>query len=408
MTQPHDMFNLRHLRAVVAIAERGSISAAAQDINLSQPAITQGLARLEVQLGVPLFDRHADGLSPTEAGELLVPRIVTALDHLATAARSIRRSGNGGFERFDRLVRMSQIRALIAVARSGSFVSAAHEAGLSQPALHSATRDVERLSGVTLVVRRGRGIALSAAGSRLARGFHLAMRELAAGVSELETLQGCYGGHIAIGAMPLCRARLLPRAVAALHKSYPAVQIRIAEGSHAELIEPLRDGEIDVLIGAIRDPAPGRDVTQEVLFRDSLVIIGRVGHPLCNSVDPTVSDLARWQWIMPQTGTPLRRQWEALFKSAGIPTPPIAIECGSVLALRGMLLEDDFLTLLSPDQVALELRTGILRQIGGPLDRTIRSIGMTTRSGWRPTEMQSRFIALLRQLGDDPRLPGFE
>ena len=71
--------NLRHLAAVAQIARLGTINAAARAVNLTQPAITQALARLEAQLGLPLFERRHDGMAPTPAAELLVPRIEAAL-----------------------------------------------------------------------------------------------------------------------------------------------------------------------------------------------------------------------------------------------------------------------------------------------------------------------------------------
>ena len=66
--------NLRHLKAAVATAESGSLSSAAFQVNLTQPAITQGIAKLERLLGLPLFERRPGGMEPTEAARILVPR----------------------------------------------------------------------------------------------------------------------------------------------------------------------------------------------------------------------------------------------------------------------------------------------------------------------------------------------
>ncbi len=55
--------NLRHLRVFLAIAETGSITRAAEAARLSQPAVTQGLTRLEAALGAALFRRGPQGLS---------------------------------------------------------------------------------------------------------------------------------------------------------------------------------------------------------------------------------------------------------------------------------------------------------------------------------------------------------
>jgi DNA-binding transcriptional LysR family regulator len=105
MIAPFDL-NLRHLRALSAIVARGSMSAAAEVVSLSQPALTQGLAKLEAQLGAALFDRRADGMLPTEAGRALASRAEAAFAHLAGAVR-----GSGrGFARPDRLMTATQLR----------------------------------------------------------------------------------------------------------------------------------------------------------------------------------------------------------------------------------------------------------------------------------------------------------
>lgn len=67
MIQPFDL-NLRHLRALSAVIAEGSLSRAADAAGLSQPALTQGLGKLERQLEVQLFERRPDGVAPTEAG----------------------------------------------------------------------------------------------------------------------------------------------------------------------------------------------------------------------------------------------------------------------------------------------------------------------------------------------------
>lgn len=61
--------DLRQLRHFVAVFERGNLSKAADDIAISQPALTRSLKNLEDELGVELLERHARGASPTRAGE---------------------------------------------------------------------------------------------------------------------------------------------------------------------------------------------------------------------------------------------------------------------------------------------------------------------------------------------------
>ena len=61
---------LKELEYIVAVAEEGSISRAAERLYLAQSSLSQYLARTEAELGVKLFRRTAGGVRPTAAGEL--------------------------------------------------------------------------------------------------------------------------------------------------------------------------------------------------------------------------------------------------------------------------------------------------------------------------------------------------
>ncbi|WP_066801337.1 LysR family transcriptional regulator [Sphingomonas soli] len=388
--KPFDL-NLRHVRAIHAIYARGSMSAAAEAVSLSQPALTQGIAKLERQLGVRLFERRADGMTPTEAGKIFAERAAAAIAHLAAASP---RRGTRGFARPELLMTSTQLGAFLALADAGSFAGASQATGLSQPALHRAVRDLEQLGAQPLVDRRGRGVALTDVARRLARGVRLAAAELAAAIAETAP-DGGEGGRIVIGAMPLCRAQLLPAALAKFVGSGTSATIDVLEGSWRELVEPLRDGAVDFMIGALRsEEVP--DLVQTPLLADRLAVIGRTGHPLAGR-NPDLDALAQYPWIVSHAGTPLRTHWEAIFHDRPLPAAPI--ECGSVMTIRGVLRDSDFLTLLSPDQVGIEIETGMLTRIGGELPGTVRTIGVTTRAGWRPTLAQNRFLDLLNEQG---------
>ncbi len=85
--------NIRHLRVFVEVGRCGSVSQAAVRSNLSQPAVTQALAKLEKQVEVALFTRHKSGLYLSEIGQLYFGRVEKALELLALGAQSARRLG---------------------------------------------------------------------------------------------------------------------------------------------------------------------------------------------------------------------------------------------------------------------------------------------------------------------------
>ncbi len=77
------------LQAFAAVAETGSFSAAAEQLHLTQPAISKRIALLEQQLDCSLFDRGGRQITLTEAGRALLPHSQTVLQELRVAKRHI-------------------------------------------------------------------------------------------------------------------------------------------------------------------------------------------------------------------------------------------------------------------------------------------------------------------------------
>lgn len=372
--------NIRHYAALAATVQYGSLSRASRAVNLSQPALTQAIGGLEATLGVTLFERSPTGMRPTLPALLLAPRAEAALHHIGSPR-----------------VTGTQVRAFLAVARAGSYAAASQATEITSASLHRAVADLGVALGQRLLERRGRSMLLTPEGARRARGFGLALAELRAGLAEVAAWQGKAAGRIAIGAMPLSRARWLPQAIARFAMTHPDVDISVHEGSHAELAGPLRDGDIDLVLGALREEAEVDDLTQEAVFVDRPVLVMRAGHPLMVSQERT-DLLLDYPWVLPGRQTPLRRYWEAMIRKVGHEPPHVTIECGSVMMIRQLLLSSDALTLLSPDQVSVEVAAGILAAIPTPVP-IARTIGISTRANWRPPPVQAKFIEILRQTG---------
>lgn len=373
--------NLRHFAALAATVRHGSLSRAARAVNLTQPALTQAISGLENGLGVSLFERGPCGMTPTPPAVGLAARAEAALAHVGSSR-----------------VTGTQVRAFLAVARAGSYVGAADLTGLSSASLHRAVADLSVALGQRLIERRGRSVILTPAGQRRARGFGLAMAEIRAGLAEIAAWQGRTGGRIVVGAMPLSRARWLPDAIARFLREQPGTDVTVIEGAHADMVGSLRDGDIDMILGALRDPAEVEGLIQDAVFVDRPALVMRAGHPLTRGADPTAAMLS-FPWFLPARGTPLRRFWEDMVRALGLEPPHVAVECGSVMMIRQLLLAGDGLTLLSPTQVTVELEAGVLATLAPP-QLVERTIGITTRQGWRPTAAQAAFLTLVRGRGD--------
>jgi DNA-binding transcriptional LysR family regulator len=80
-----DAVDIKQLKALVTVAEAGSVTRAAELLHLVQPAVTRQIRTLEQELGVVLFERTRQGMRPTEAGAVMVDRARRALNELERA-----------------------------------------------------------------------------------------------------------------------------------------------------------------------------------------------------------------------------------------------------------------------------------------------------------------------------------
>lgn len=355
---------------------------------MSQSALTQALRKLESTAGVQLFERSGYGVTPTDAGLRLVQRSRRASQLLdATALPRLRQN-----------VTCSQLRTLTAVVETGGYSTAARRLAVAQPTVHRAAKELELAVGIELFRRAPRGVEPTEAARSLARTAELVLGEIRQGFEEVRELQGDTASRIAVGCLPLARSEFLPRAVTLLLSKYPDAHISILDGPYVEQLHALRYGEIDWLIGALRDPPPVRDVRQEPLFEEPLAIVVRPGHPLLDAGSPSFEDLSQLEWIAPRSLAPTRRFFDDFFKKDGVATAPRVIECSSLAATRGLLRRSDRAAMLSLLQVREDIHAGELATLIESLPNSNRSIGVTTRENWQPTTVQEAFSRILREL----------
>ncbi len=357
---------LRDLRALAVTAQLGSAGAAGRALGLSQPAISQAVARLEVDFVAPLLARGPRGSSATAQGTLL-------LDRIARMERQLL-AGCGGSEAAARRLTDSAIAAHLAIVADGGIAAAARARGMAPPSLHRAARGLAASLGQALYRPSARGLVASPAGVELARRFALAHLEVTQARAEL---QG--GGSLVLGTLPLLPRPPLARALAASG----GLAVHARDGDYAELVALLRGGQVDAILGALRAPPPFEDVQGQAWCADPFAIAAGVGFAGRPESAP---------WVLAAPGMPRRAVAEALF--ASMPQrPAVLVETSSLETTAAVLREGAALALLSASQV-----TALpgLKALPMALPGAPRILGLTTRRDWRPTPRQARFLDALR------------
>lgn len=392
--------NLRHLRVFLEVAACKSISQAAPRVFLSQPAITQAIAKLEQLLQADLFERHSDGMYPTPAGTVWHNRIRRCLDYIEQGAMEALRNRSSRSQSMQTsllpLLTTTQLKALVAVSEAENFSIASRNLGVSQSSLHRAARELEQLLEVPLFEKTSTGINTTKAAKALARATKLGFAEIHQGYYEISALQSREVGKIVLGSMPLARTSILPNVINEFAKHHPHIGLNVVDAPYTDLLNHLRHGDLDFLIGALRFPPPTDDIIQEELIAPPLAVVGRRGHPLEYARTLDLETLATYPWVVPRAGAPTRVFFDALFSDNGIPIPEGLVETSSQILIRELLLGSDRLTLISSHQIEHERALGLLRVIPFELSQTRRPIGITMRRNWQATPTQKAFLDMLR------------
>lgn len=89
------VIDLRHLRSLIALAETGSVSAAAQRVHLTQSALSHQLRAVERHFGAPVVRRKGQGVALTAAGERLVALARAVVSEIRAAERDVAKLTRG-------------------------------------------------------------------------------------------------------------------------------------------------------------------------------------------------------------------------------------------------------------------------------------------------------------------------
>jgi LysR family transcriptional regulator of gallate degradation len=398
---PLDVPSLRQLRGFEAVARLKSFSSAAREVNLSQPALTQSVHALEARFATHLFKRRQSGCFVTEPGAILLPRVQRFFDHIRTALSELTlanaSTGRQGVDATLNKITRPQLRGLIAISENHSLDAAARWLRISEPSLHRSARQLERELRRTLLQRTARGVTTTTQGGELARRFQVALREIEYALEEIEAARGVIVSRITIGNIPHSATRILSNAILKLLATYPDTRVQVVDDHYDALLSDLRAGKLDVMFGVLRRPSWAIDTHEEFLFANPYTVVVRRNHPLAKFHRITLRDLASYDWVLPDRGTPRREAFERLFAKSGL-SPRVSIETTSPAFYRSILVSSDRISLFSKlETEQTDVQIHPLAKLPFTSRVLARADGTATRADWRPTRVHHEFLELLRK-----------
>ena len=310
---------------------------------------------------------------------------------------------------FIRNVQLRHLRAFVAVAQERHLARAAARLALSQPAVSKTLSELEAIVGTRLVDRSQagrRGVqGLTPAGEQL---LAHALRVLEALDASAEAVAPTAGGRIKrlrIGALPSVAPALLPSALARLRDHWPAAQIAVKSAANAVLLDELRAGELDLVVGRMSDPRLMAGLSFELLYTEPLVFAVRAGHPLALKPAP-VQAVLDYPLVVYGEGTIPRHNTESFLSARGLVLPTHALQTLDVGVASALVAVSDAVWITPLGAARGELAAGRLVRLRIDTAGTEEPVGLLLRSDAEASSLRVAMAALLRegakQQGDLP------
>jgi len=210
---------------------------------------------------------------------------------------------------------MSQLRAVEAIVRHGHLTRAAAELHLTQPALSMQVRQAGEIAGEPLFEPRGRSLAPTAAGLRMAEAARQVARSLESLAADLADRRGLKTGHLRLAAATTAEY-FAPGLLGRFHARYPGIDIHLEVLNRAQVLERFARRADDLYLMA-RPPA-GRDIVSLPILDNPLVPIAARRHRLAARQRVPLAVFVREPFVAREPGSGTRLITDEFFARRGV------------------------------------------------------------------------------------------
>lgn len=283
------------------------------------------------------------------------------------------------------------LRALIAVSEGRSFLRAAEQLNLSQPALSRRVQKLEALVGTPLLERTTRSVRLTPAGQEVVPLLRRLLEEIDSSLLGMMALGERRAGRLTVASIPSATVRFLPDLLERFGQEYRNVRVRVLDLSATECAEAVRTGEAEFAISL--PVASDGDLVFEALTDDPYGLVCRRDDPLAELADPSWADLVGLRLVTVHMGSGNRTALDAGLARAGIELRWFyeVTRLTSALALVQAGLGPSVLPRLACE--GPEARDLVWRPLKGA--KVARTIGVLRRASATLSPTASRLMALL-------------
>jgi DNA-binding transcriptional LysR family regulator len=242
---------------------------------------------------------------------------------------------------------LRQLAYTEAVARHRHFTRAAEELHVAQSALSHQIRRLEAELGTELFERTSRRVVPTEAGEAVAARARAVLAEVEGVRGELDELRGLVRGRIAVGALLPAGGIEVTTLLAHFNQAFPSIEVGLREGTAADMLELLRNDELDVAFSLIAGELPD-DVEGRRIGEEQVVATFTSGTAPAKS-RLGAADLSGVPLATARSGSAIRVEADRFFRTAGAELN-LSLESGDPYLIR-CLVSDGFSAGLLPESI---------------------------------------------------------
>ena len=284
-----------------------------------------------------------------------------------------------------------QIRAFVALARTGSFTQTARELHLTQSAVSHSIKALESDVGCRLLDRLGKKVALTQAGEQLLQHATKILSEMKGARESLAHLGKWGRGRLRLGASTTALQHLIPPVLREFKESFPDHVISIESGDTLALVASLLGHRVDLALSL--EPDNEAQLEFHPLFTDELQFIVGAAHPWAKAGQAERDEISRANHITYSKSSVTFRLTQDYFRKENIVLNTV-IELGSMEATKELVKLGLGICILAPWVAKKEIQEGSL--VALPLGRRklTRRWGILHWKGKRLSLAEETFIGL--------------
>jgi molybdate transport repressor ModE-like protein len=235
-------------------------------------------------------------------------------------------------------MKIHHLRALVAIASTGSINGAAKALHITQPAITKAVRELESQFGVRLLERNQWGVAPTAEGAALVSRARTVVREMERAEEDMAHLKGLRDGSLVVGITPISGSTGLTEALVEFRERWPLVTLEFRELGFNQLNEQLRNRTLDLAFAAFARPMADVGSVKEMCSFETVFVTRASGiYARAESLEA----LQDAEWIHTDVTDNYPVFIREIHAQAGLPPPRCITRCTSYALFYNLALNFD-------------------------------------------------------------------